>query len=69
MYKNNIDGFLEFISDSDFSRMEEYKDSWDFIKSDLHSLERFTNLGICFADIREERKRMAEQKKMENKEE
>ena len=55
-YKDDIDGFLTFISDSDFSRMDGYKESWDFIKKDLHSLERHTNLGLCFAEIRKERR-------------
>lgn len=31
-YKDDIDGFLKYISDSDFSRMEGYKESWAFIK-------------------------------------
>ena len=56
-YKDNIDGFLSFISDSDFSRMEGYQESWSFIKKDCHSLERFTNFGLCFSDIREKRKK------------
>ena len=34
-YKDDIDGFLKFISDSDFSRMEGYKESWAFIKKDV----------------------------------
>ena len=55
-YKDDLDGFLEFISDSDFSMMEGYKESWDFIKTGCHSLERYTNLGLCFSDIRKERK-------------
>ena len=55
-YRDDIDGFLTFISDSDFSRTDGYKQSWAFIRSDLHSLERHTNLGLCFAEIREERK-------------
>lgn len=59
-YKDDIDGFLKFISDSDFSRMEGYKESWAFIKKGCHSLERYTNLGICFADIREQRRQNAE---------
>ncbi|MBP5405926.1 DUF3795 domain-containing protein [bacterium] len=25
-----------------------YDESWDFIKKELHSLERHTNFGICF---------------------
>ena len=59
-YKDDIDGFLNYISDSDFSRMEGYKESWAFIKKGCHSLERYTNLGICFADIREQRRQNAE---------
>ena len=59
-YKDDIDGFLKYISDSDFSRMEGYKESWTFIKKECHSLERYTNLGLCFADIREERRQKAE---------
>lgn len=55
-YREDIDGFLAFLSDSDFSRMDGYLESWDFIKKGLHSLERFTNLGLCFAKIREERR-------------
>ena len=54
-YKDDIDGFLAFISDSDFSRLEGYKESWAFIKKERHSLERYTNLGLCFTDIKEER--------------
>lgn len=61
-YKDDIDGFLKYISDSDFSRMEGYKESWTFIKKECHSLERYTNLGLCFADIREQRRQNAEQK-------
>lgn len=55
-YKDDIDGFLTFISDSEFSRMDGYKESWEFIKKDLHSLERHTNLGLCFAEIRKGRR-------------
>lgn len=55
-YKDDIDGFLTFISDSEFSRMDGYKESWEFIKKGLHSLERHTNLGLCFAEIRKGRR-------------
>lgn len=55
-YKDDIDGFLSFISDSEFSKLGSYKESWDFIKENLHSLERFTNLGLCFEEIRKKRK-------------
>lgn len=47
-YKNNIPDFLQFISNSSFSITGQYVDSWTFIKKDLHSLERFTNFGLCF---------------------
>lgn len=54
-YKNDIPGFLRFISYSDFSRIEDYKESWNFIKEGVHSLERFTNFGLCFTDINNEK--------------
>ncbi len=54
-YRDDIDGFLRFISDSDFSRIDGYKESWNFIRQEYHSLERYTNLGICFSDMRKER--------------
>lgn len=54
-YKNDIPGFLRFISYSDFSRIEDYKESWNFIKEGVHSLERFTNFGLYFTDINNEK--------------
>ena len=54
-YKDHLDDFLAFITDSEFSVCEDFKISWQFIKEDCHSLERHTNLGICFKDIRERR--------------
>ena len=47
-YKEDIDGFIKFISKSDFSVTGDYKESWNFIQQNLHSLERHTNLGIWF---------------------
>lgn len=49
-YKLIPNEFLKFISESDFSVTSGYKESWEYIKQDLHSLERHTNLGICFDD-------------------
>ena len=54
-YKARLDEFLQFIADSEFSVVGDFKDSWEFIKEGKHSLERHTNLGICFKEIREER--------------
>lgn len=47
-YRSNIPDFLRFITSSDFSVSVEYKDSWQFIKAELNSLKRYTNLGLCF---------------------
>ena len=50
-YKDNVQKFLSFISDSDFSVKMPYKESWQFIKQELHSLERHTNFGNCFENL------------------
>lgn len=47
-YKEDIPGFWQFIAKSDFSVMGDYIQSWQYIRKDLHSLERHTNLGLCF---------------------
>ena len=49
-YKDNIPGFVDFISASDFSVSGDYLETWNFIKQDKHSLERHTNLGICLRE-------------------
>lgn len=50
-YKDNIPAFLKFISESDFAVTTDYLQSWQYIRSELHSLERHTNLSLCFSDI------------------
>ncbi len=47
-YRDDIPAFLSFISESDFSVCTSYDESWEYIKQQLHSLERYTNLGLCF---------------------
>lgn len=47
-YRDRLPEFLTFICDSDFSVRLDYKDSWDFIRQGLRSLERHSNLGLCF---------------------
>ena len=39
---------------SDFSVIGDYAASWKYIKEDYHSLERHTNLGICFDKVVQE---------------
>lgn len=43
--------FQEMIHLAD---MDGYRESWDYIKKDLHSLERHTNFGLCLVPEREE---------------
>lgn len=47
-YKAKIPEFLKFISESDFAVIGGYRESWDYIRCDLHSLERHTNIALCF---------------------
>ncbi len=51
-YRDQPNAFLTFISDSGFSVCGDYKKSWDFIKEEKHSLERHTNLGLCFGCVK-----------------
>lgn len=53
-YRNDISSFLKFINESDFSVIGDYSASWKYIKEDYHSLERHTNLGICFDKVVQE---------------
>lgn len=46
-YRTNIPEFIKYISESDFSVKSDYEKSWKFIREDLHSLERYTNLGLA----------------------
>ena len=50
-YKENIKGFIEFMSKSSFSVSGDYSKTWQYIKTDLHSLERHTNIGGCLSNI------------------
>ena len=53
-YRNDISSFLKFINESDFSVIGDYAASWKYIKEEYHSLERHTNLGICFDKVVQE---------------
>lgn len=50
-YRDDIPSFLQFLKESDFSVMGEYANSWKYIQEEQHSLERHTNLGICFEEL------------------
>ena len=49
-YKNDIEGFVKFICESDFSVSGDYKESWVYIENGLNSIDRYTNLGICIME-------------------
>ena len=47
-YRSNVEEFKRFMLDSDFSVVAGYKESWELIKSGIESLQRHTNVGLCF---------------------
>ena len=49
-YRDDIPGFMKYISESNFSVVGSYPQSWQYIREGLHSLERNTNLGLCFQE-------------------
>ncbi len=57
-YKGDVEGFLHFMCESEFSVNEENKDSWKYIETERHSLERHSNLCVC---LREEKDRIVKQ--------
>lgn len=46
-YKDDLDGFIAFICNSDFSVNGEFKASWEHIEKGMNSISRFSNFGIC----------------------
>ena len=49
-YKNNVEAFMNFMCKSSFSVKGDFKESWEFIEEDMHSVERYTNLPICLME-------------------
>ena len=49
-YRKNLEGFVKFICESDFSVEGEYKETWAYIEDGMNSIERHTNLGICITE-------------------
>lgn len=47
-YRDDIPGFINYINESEFSVVDSYSQSWQYIREGLHSLERHTNFGLCF---------------------
>ena len=53
-YKNDVGAFMDFMCKSAFSVKGDFKESWEFIETDMHSIERYTNLPICLEKEMEE---------------
>lgn len=53
-YRNDPEAFVSFISDSDFSVSGDRKETWKYIRQGLNSIDRHTNLGLCFPTNGEE---------------
>jgi hypothetical protein len=49
-YRNDIEGFKVFITKSYFSVEGDYIETWKYIKEGTRSLERHTNIGLCFPE-------------------
>lgn len=47
-YEEDYQGFIDFICNSSFSVNKSYKESWTFIQNELNSLNRFSNVCLCF---------------------
>lgn len=49
-YAENLNGFLDFIKDKIFAVPGDYKQTWDFIKQGVNSLNRYSNFYLLFKD-------------------
>lgn len=47
-YADDLEGFLEFIKDPNFSVQGTYKETWNFIKQSTNSLNRYSNFHLLF---------------------
>ncbi len=49
-YEDDIESFIQFISDPEIAVTGTFKKTWSYIEKDFNSLKRHTNLGLLFAD-------------------
>ncbi len=47
-HADNIDAFVEFISESSFTVKGTYSETWDFIRQNTNSLHRHSNVHLVF---------------------
>lgn len=49
-YRNNVDGFTDFICNSDFSVNSDFKTSWEYIEKEMNSINRHSNFSLCIQE-------------------
>ena len=47
-YNGRLKEFIEYVGNSSFSVKGDYLSTWKYIKQGSRSLERHTNMGLCF---------------------
>ncbi len=47
-YSNHLEDFIKFINQPEIKVSDKYEESWNFIREGRHSLERHSNINICF---------------------
>ena len=47
-YRDDLDGFVRFIADPAVAVPGDYGETWDYIRQGLNSLQRHSNLHLCF---------------------
>lgn len=47
-YEGKVEDFIEFISQDDLIAPGTFKQTWQFIEKEKHSLERFANMHLIF---------------------
>ena len=50
-YEKEIE-FIDFINNKDFKVLGDYKVTWDFIKKDLNSVNRYSNFWLFFENLK-----------------
>lgn len=50
-YEKEIE-FIDFINNKDFKVLGDYKATWDFIKKDLNSVNRYSNFWLFFKNLK-----------------
>ena len=60
-YRDDLDGFVRFIADPAVAVPGDYGETWDYIRQGLNSLQRHSNLHLCFRRERPEALREAKE--------